>query len=59
MLNTIILQYRDLEEVRIKGLGFDRIDYLYVTKEVKQDKKSFRTFKKYKRKGYINKIKTL
>jgi cyanophycin synthetase len=59
MLNSIILQYRDLEEVRNNGLGFERIDYLFITKDIKQNKEAVRTFRKYKRKGYINKIKTI
>ena len=58
ILNTIILQYRDIQEVREHGLGFDRIDYLFISKKIKEDKKSLKVFKKYKRKGYINKIKT-
>jgi D-alanine-D-alanine ligase-like ATP-grasp enzyme len=59
LLNTIILQYRDLDEVREHGLGFDRIDTLFVTKDIKSNKEEMRIFKKYRRKGYINKIKTI
>lgn len=59
ILDTIILQYRDLEEVKDHGLGFDRIDYLFITKDIKRNKESMRIFKKYRRKGYINKIKTV
>jgi cyanophycin synthetase len=58
-LDSIILQYRDIEEVKEHGLGFDRIDYLFLTKDIKKQKESMRIFKKYRRKGYINKIKTL
>jgi cyanophycin synthetase len=58
-LDNIILQYRDIEEVKEHGLGFDRIDYLFITKDIKKDKDSMRVFKKYRRKGYINKIKTI
>ncbi len=58
-LDTIILQYRDLKEVKDHGLGFDRIDYLFVTKDIKKEKKAIKIFKKYKRKGFINKIKTI
>jgi cyanophycin synthetase len=59
LLNTIILQYRDIEEVKEHGLGFDRIDYLFITKDIKKEKKSMKVLKRYKRKGYINKIKTI
>jgi cyanophycin synthetase len=59
LLNTIILQYRDIEEVNEHGLGFDRIDCLFLTKKIKEDRKALKVFKKYKRKGYINKIKTI
>ena len=59
MLNCIILQYRDIEEVREHGLGFDRIDTLFVTKDIRSNREEMKIFKKYKRKGYINKIKTI
>jgi cyanophycin synthetase len=59
ILDTIILQYRDINDVKEHGLGFDRIDYLFLTKEIKKNKKVMKIFKKYKRKGYINEIKTL
>jgi cyanophycin synthetase len=59
LLNTIILQYRDIKEVEDHGLGFDRLDYLFLTKKVKGDKKSLKVFRKYNRKGYINKIKII
>ncbi|MCD4756058.1 hypothetical protein K8R20_00335 [bacterium] len=58
-LDTIILQYRDLDEVREHGLGFDQIDTLFITKEIKSNKKEMKIFKKYKRKGYIKLIKTI
>lgn len=59
LLDTIIFQYRDFEEVREHGLGFDRIDYLYITKGQLNNKKEVRILKKYKRKGYISKIKKI
>jgi D-alanine-D-alanine ligase-like ATP-grasp enzyme len=59
ILDTIILQYRDVKDVREHGLGFDRIDYLFLTKKARGNKKAMKIFRKYKRKGYINKIKTL
>lgn len=58
-LDTIILQYRDLDEVREHGLGFDRIDHLYLTSDIKNNKDAMKVFKKYKRKGYIKNIKTI
>jgi hypothetical protein len=59
ILDTIILQYRDVKDVREHGLGFDRIDYLFLTKKARDNKKAMKIFRKYKGKGYINKIKTL
>jgi cyanophycin synthetase len=59
LLDTIILQYRDLDEVREHGLGFDRIDTLFITADIKNDKNAMRTFRKYKRKGLINRIKKI
>jgi cyanophycin synthetase len=59
LLDTIVLEYRDIDEVREHGLGFDRIDLLLLTKDIAKDKESMKTLKKYKRKGYIKKIKTI
>lgn len=59
MLNSIIIQYRDIEEVKEHGLGFDRIDYLFLTKDIMKNRDTIRIFKKYKRKGYIKKIKII
>lgn len=59
MLNTIILQYRNLQEVEEHGLGFDRVDTLYITKDIKSNRDAMKVFKKYRRKGYINKIKNI
>jgi cyanophycin synthetase len=58
-LDTIILQYRDLDEVREHGLGFDRIDTLFVTKDIADRKDEMKVFRKYKRKGYIRRIKAI
>ena len=59
LLDTIILQYRDLDEVKEHGLGFDRVDILLLTNEVRKNKDVMRIFKKYRRKGLINKIKKI
>ena len=37
-LNNIILHYRDWDEIETNGLGFDRIDYLYISKELSSNK---------------------
>jgi cyanophycin synthetase len=58
-LDSIILQYRDIKEVEQYGLGFDRIDNLFITRDIKNNKNAMKIFKKYKRKRYINKIKTI
>ena len=59
LLETIILQYRDLDEIKEHGLGFDKIDLLLITNDIKTNKEVMKTMKKYKRKGYIKKIKTI
>ena len=59
LLDSIIFEYRDIDEVKEHGLGFDRIDLLLLTKDIAKNKDSMKTFKKYKRKGYIKKIKTI
>jgi D-alanine-D-alanine ligase-like ATP-grasp enzyme len=59
LLDTIILQYRDIDEVREHGLGFDRIDTLFLTKEIRNDKEAMKVFRKYRRKKLIKKIKKI
>ena len=59
LLDSIILEYRDMDEVKEHGLGFDRIDLLLLTKDVTKDKKHIKILKKYKRKGYIKKLKVI
>ncbi|MCD4811529.1 hypothetical protein K8R14_02905 [bacterium] len=58
-LDTIILQYRDLDEVKEHGLGFDKIDILFVTKDIKSHKTEMKIIKKYKRKKHIKIINTI
>jgi cyanophycin synthetase len=59
LLDTIILQYRDLDEVREHGLGFDRIDTLFLTRKVRNSKKAMKTFRKYRRKKLIKRIRRI
>ncbi|KUK77165.1 MAG: cyanophycin synthetase [candidate division WS6 bacterium 34_10] len=59
LLDTIILQYRDMDEVKEHGLGFDRIDTLFLTKEIRNNKKAMKVFRKYRRKKLIQKIKRI
>jgi len=59
-LDHIIVQYRDWREVREFGLGFNSIDYLFVTKkEMSMDKEFMRKIRKYKLMGLIDKIRIL
>jgi D-alanine-D-alanine ligase-like ATP-grasp enzyme len=59
-LDCIIVQYRDWKEVREFGLGFNKVDYLFITaKEYNSDKDFMRKVKKYKRLKLIDKIKIL
>lgn len=57
-LDTIVIHNRDWEEVKDTGLGFNRIDLLIVSKdEVKEDQ--MKVVKKYRKKGYIKRIKII
>jgi D-alanine-D-alanine ligase-like ATP-grasp enzyme len=59
-LDHIIVQYRDWREVREFGLGFNSIDYLFITKkEFSMDKEFMRKIRKYKLMGLIDKIRIL
>lgn len=58
-LDTIILHYRNWNEVMEHGLGFDYIDLLYITKDSSNDKENMKIIKRYKKKKLINKIKIL
>lgn len=59
-LDYIIIQYRNWKEVRDFGLGFNKIDFLFITaKELNTDKEFMRKIKKYKRLSLIDKIKVL
>lgn len=59
MLDVIILHYRNWKEVEEYGLGFNKIDSVYVSKDQSLDKESMKILKRYRRKKLINKIKIL
>lgn len=59
-LDHIIFQFRDWNEAREIGLGFNKIDLLFVAKkDLPLDKEFMRKLKKYKRMRLIDKIKVL
>lgn len=58
LLDAIVIHHRDWDDVEETGLGFDNIDMLIVSRGFSKDKR-LRIIKKYKRKGYINKIKVI
>jgi len=55
-LDTIIIHHRDWTDLEETGFGFDRIDMMIIEKKL-TDSKEFSFVKRFKRKGYINKIK--
>ena len=59
MLDVIILHYRNWKEVEEYGLGFNKIDSVYITKDQSLDKEKMKILKRYKRKKLINKIKRI
>lgn len=59
LLDVVILHYRDWEEVKEYGLGFDYIDTLYMTKEQSINKGYMKIVRGYKKKKLINKIKVI
>lgn len=56
-LDTLMVHYRDWNDVQEKGLGFDHIDTIYVTKEMYNNKEYIKILKKYKRSKLIHNIK--
>ena len=58
-LDTIILHYRNWNEVIEHGLGFDYINLLCITKDLSNDKENMKIVKRYKKKKLIDKIKIL
>lgn len=59
MLDVIILHYRNWKEVQEYGLGFNKIDTVYITKDQYLDKEKMKILKRYKRKKLIDKIKRI
>ena len=59
LFDTIIIHHRDWEDVADTGLGFDRIDLVILSKEVSLNKEYMHLLRKYKRKGFIKKIKII
>ncbi|NLZ24556.1 hypothetical protein GX888_02320 [Candidatus Dojkabacteria bacterium] len=58
-LDAIILHFRDWNEVREYGLGFDHIHTLFISNEQSKDKKCMKIVRKYKREKYIDKFKII
>ncbi len=58
-LDVIMLYFRDWNEVKEYGLGFDHIDTLFVIKDQSTVRDNMKIVKRYKRKGLINKIKVI
>ncbi len=56
-LDAIIINHRDVKDVEEYGFGFDRVDLLITNRKNRSDKAFMKTIRKYKWKGYINKIK--
>lgn len=59
LLDTIILHFRDWKDVEEKGLGFDHIHTVYVTKDMKNNSECMKIIRRYKRAKLINSIKIL
>ncbi len=59
LLDVIVLHYRDWNEVKEHGLGFNYIDTLYITKDQNSEKEYMKIVKRLKRKKLINKIKVI
>lgn len=55
-LDVVMIHHRDWNEVKETGLGFDNINMLVVKNSLTKNKEEMRAVKKYKRKGYIEKI---
>ncbi len=59
LLDVIVLHYRDWNEVKEYGLGFNYIDTIYITKDQSFEKEYMKILKRYKRRKLINKIKVI
>jgi cyanophycin synthetase len=58
-LDVVMIHHRSWEDVRETGLGFDNIDMLIIADRLTNNKDAMKVVKRYKRKGYIDKIKTI
>jgi hypothetical protein len=58
-LDVVMIHHRSWEEVRETGLGFDNIDMLVIEDRLTNNKDAMKAVKRYKRKGYIDKIKII
>lgn len=59
LLDTIILHYRNWDEVKEYGLGFEYIDTLFITKDQATNKENMKIVKRYKRGKLIGRIKII
>ena len=57
LLDILMVHYRDWKDVEEKGLGFDHIDTLYITKDMKNEKEYIKIVKRYRRMKLIDNIK--
>jgi cyanophycin synthetase len=58
-LDVVMIHHRNWEDVKETGLGFDNIDILIIEDRLTNNKDAMKVVKRYKRKGYIDKIKTV
>jgi hypothetical protein len=58
-LDVVMIHHRSWEEVGETGLGFDNIDMLVIEDRLTNNKDAMKAVKRYKRKGYIDKIKII
>ena len=58
-LNILIVHHRDWNTVKHNGLGFDKIDTLYITKDMSNNKEYIKIMKRYSRMKLIDKIKII
>jgi D-alanine-D-alanine ligase-like ATP-grasp enzyme len=58
-LDILMVHYRDWNDVQHKGLGFDHINTVYITKEMYSNKEYVKILKRYKRMRLIDKIKKI
>ena len=57
-LDAIVIHHRNWEDVQANGLGFNKIDLLIVTKDMRKDDR-FKQMIKYRLSGYISRIRVI